>query len=114
MRLLNGGTDDDAAECICNGFAELSRFADRQFYEDFWNSTSQDEFARKWNRCVAPLLPLFVQVLTLSSPVHLFLLRHVYTSTRAEYKLSKHGATFVTFLLSACVHELVMIVVTKK
>ncbi|KAH7105853.1 MBOAT-domain-containing protein [Auriculariales sp. MPI-PUGE-AT-0066] len=84
-------------ECICNGFAELSRFADRQFYEDFWNSTSQDEFARKWNR-----------------PVHLFLLRHVYASTMAEYKLSKHGATLVTFLLSACVHELVMIVVTKK
>ncbi len=23
------------AECICNGFAELSRFADRQFYEDW-------------------------------------------------------------------------------
>ena len=51
-RLLDGGADDIAAECICNGFAELSRFADRQFYEDFWNSTSQDEFARKWNRCV--------------------------------------------------------------
>jgi sterol O-acyltransferase len=22
-------------ECICNGFAELSMFADRQFYEDW-------------------------------------------------------------------------------
>ncbi|EJD47986.1 MBOAT-domain-containing protein [Auricularia subglabra TFB-10046 SS5] len=84
-------------ECICNGFAELSRFADRRFYDDWWNSTNQDEFARKWNR-----------------PVHSFLLRHVYASTMAEYKLSKHSATLITFLLSACVHELVMAIVTKK
>ncbi|KAF9266940.1 MBOAT-domain-containing protein [Marasmius fiardii PR-910] len=84
-------------ECICNGFAELSYFADRQFYEDWWNSTSWDEFSRKWNK-----------------PVHSFLLRHVYASTMASYKLSKHSAMFVTFLLSACVHELVMVVVTKK
>ncbi|KAL0576265.1 Sterol O-acyltransferase 2 (Sterol-ester synthase 2) [Marasmius crinis-equi] len=85
------------AECICNGFAELSYFADRQFYEDWWNSTSWDEFSRKWNK-----------------PVHSFLLRHVYASTMASYKLSRHSAMFVTFLLSACVHELVMVVVTKK
>ncbi|ESK96525.1 sterol o-acyltransferase [Moniliophthora roreri MCA 2997] len=84
-------------ECICNGFAELSYFADRQFYEDWWNSTSWDEFSRKWNR-----------------PVHMFLLRHVYQSTMASYKISKNSAMFVTFLLSACMHELVMAIVTKK
>lgn len=100
-------------ECICNGFAELSRFSDRKFYEDWvsslfcifdiilfllqWNSTSWDEFARKWNR-----------------PVHTFLLRHVYESTITSYRLSKKSAMFVTFLLSAAVHELVMAVVTKK
>lgn len=84
-------------ECICNGFAELSRFADRQFYEDWWNSTSWDEFSRKWNR-----------------PVHQFLLRHVYTSTMRSYKLSKTSAMVITFLLSAAVHELVMVVVTQK
>jgi len=84
-------------ECICNGFAELSMFADRRFYDDWWNSTSMDEFSRKWNR-----------------PVHTFLLRHVYSSTMSTYKLSKHSATFLTFLLSALVHELVMAIVTKK
>ncbi|KAK7061039.1 Sterol O-acyltransferase 2 (Sterol-ester synthase 2) [Paramarasmius palmivorus] len=84
-------------ECICNGFAELSYFADRQFYEDWWNSTSWDEFSRKWNK-----------------PVHMFLLRHVYQSTMVSYKLSRNSAMFVTFLLSACVHELVMVIVTKK
>lgn len=84
-------------ECICNAFAELSYFADRQFYEDWWNSTSWDEFSRKWNK-----------------PVHTFLLRHVYASTMTSYKLSRQSAMFLTFLLSAAVHELVMAVVTKK
>ncbi|TRM65574.1 MBOAT, membrane-bound O-acyltransferase family-domain-containing protein [Schizophyllum amplum] len=84
-------------ECICNAFAEVSYFADRQFYEDWWNSTSWDEFSRKWNR-----------------PVHSFLLRHVYASTIASYKLSRTQAMFATFFLSACAHELVMIVVTHK
>ncbi|KAF8498606.1 MBOAT, membrane-bound O-acyltransferase family-domain-containing protein [Russula emetica] len=84
-------------ECICNGFAELSYFADRGFYEDWWNSTSWDEFNRKWNK-----------------PVHNFLLRHVYASTITSYKFSRSRAMFVTFLLSAAAHELVMAVVTKK
>ncbi|KAJ6515074.1 MBOAT, membrane-bound O-acyltransferase family-domain-containing protein [Mycena vitilis] len=84
-------------ECICNGFAELSYFADRQFYEDWWNSTSWDEFSRKWNK-----------------PVHTFLLHHVYASTIDSYQVSRTSAMFLTFLLSACVHELVMVVVTKK
>ncbi|KAF8630153.1 hypothetical protein AX15_003103 [Amanita polypyramis BW_CC] len=75
-------------ECICNGFAELSCFADRQFYEDW--------FSRKWNK-----------------PVHTFLLRHVYAPS-LDQELSKTTAMFLTFLLSACVHELVMVVVTHK
>ncbi|KAH9940840.1 MBOAT-domain-containing protein [Epithele typhae] len=84
-------------ECICNAFAELSYFADRQFYDDWWNSTSWDEFSRKWNK-----------------PVHTFLLRHVYASSISSYKLSRQGAMFFTFCFSALAHELVMAVVTKK
>jgi sterol O-acyltransferase len=83
-------------ECICNGFAELSYFADRQFYEDWWNSTSWDEFSRKWNK-----------------PVHTFLLRHVYAPVAFGGK-SRMGAMFFTFLLSAAAHELVMVIVTHK
>lgn len=56
-------------------------------------------------------LPVFTQW---NRPVHAFLLRHVYAETMASYKLSKLSAAFVTFLFSACVHELVMAVVTKK
>ena len=62
-----------------------------------WNSTSWDEFARKWNK-----------------PVHVFLLRHVYTATIMKYRISKTAAMLLTFLLSACAHELVMVVVTRK
>jgi sterol O-acyltransferase len=91
-------------------------FADRGFYEDWvpclffeyvllgtdadhlqWNSTSWDEFSRKWNK-----------------PVHNFLLRHVYASTITSYQLSRSRAMLVTFLISAAAHELVMAVVTKK
>lgn len=44
-------------ECICNGFAELTRFADRGFYEDWWNAVTWDEFARKWNKPVHQVRP---------------------------------------------------------
>ncbi|KAL1311520.1 hypothetical protein AAFC00_001642 [Neodothiora populina] len=78
-------------ECVLNVLAELTRFADRGFYGDWWNSTSWDQYARDWNR-----------------PVHNFLLRHVYHSSISTFHLSKSSATFVTFLLSALVHELLM------
>ncbi|TKY87998.1 hypothetical protein EX895_003094 [Sporisorium graminicola] len=84
-------------ECICNAFAELTRFADREFYLDWWNATSMDVFSRKWNK-----------------PVHSFLLRHVYASTIAAWGLSRNMAMFLTFLLSSLVHELVMAIVSGK
>nr|OQO17664.1 hypothetical protein B0A51_15601 [Rachicladosporium sp. CCFEE 5018] len=84
-------------ECILNVLAEVTRFADRGFYGDWWNSVSWDQYARDWNR-----------------PVHNFLLRHVYHSSISTFHLSRHSATFVTFLLSALVHELVMAVMFKK
>jgi sterol O-acyltransferase len=75
----------------------LCRFADRNFYDDWWNSVTYDEFARKWNK-----------------PVHHFLLRHVYASSMEAYKLTKTNATFLTFFLSSCLHELVLVIVTRK
>ncbi|QIW98876.1 hypothetical protein AMS68_004394 [Peltaster fructicola] len=84
-------------ECILNVLAEVTRFADRGFYGDWWNSVSWDQYAREWNR-----------------PVHQFLLRHVYYSSISTFHLSKYSATFVTFLLSALVHEFCMAVMFKK
>jgi len=43
-------------------FAEITQFADRLFYFDWWNSNGIEEFNRKWNR-----------------PVHMFLHKHVYS-----------------------------------
>jgi len=84
-------------ECILNVLAEVTRFADRGFYGDWWNSVSWDQYARDWNR-----------------PVHNFLLRHVYHSSISTFHLSRNAATFVTFLLSALVHELCMAILFKK
>ncbi|CAG8445550.1 7554_t:CDS:2 [Diversispora eburnea] len=61
------------------------------------DNTTWEEFARKWNK-----------------PVHHFLLRHVYHFSIESYKLSKRDATFMTFFLSSLIHELVMVVVSKK
>ena len=84
-------------ECCLNVLAEVTRFADRGFYGDWWNSVSWDQYARDWNR-----------------PVHNFLLRHVYHSSISALNLSKGTATFVTFLLSALVHELLMFCLFHK
>ena len=84
-------------ECILNVLAELTKFADRGFYGDWWNSVTWDQYARDWNR-----------------PVHNFLLRHVYHSSISTFHLSRNAATFVTFLLSALVHEMVMAIMFKK
>ncbi|KAK4133982.1 hypothetical protein BT67DRAFT_442492 [Trichocladium antarcticum] len=84
-------------ESILNLVAELTYFADRSFYDAWWNCVSWDQFARDWNR-----------------PVHNFLLRHVYHSSISAMKVDKHTATIITFLISACMHELVMWCIFKK
>lgn len=84
-------------ETVLNILAELTCFADRSFYDAWWNSVSWDQYARDWNR-----------------PVHNFLLRHVYHSSISSMRVNKHTATLITFFLSACVHELVMWCIFKK
>lgn len=83
-------------ELILNGIAEVLCFADRRFYDDWWNSTTWDEYARKWNK-----------------PVHEWLLRHVYLESINTYKTSRLRATFITFLLSAVLHETVFAVIFR-
>jgi sterol O-acyltransferase len=84
-------------ECLLNVLAEVTRFADRGFYGDWWNSVSFDQYARSWNL-----------------PVHHFLLRYVYHSSISFFHLSKMQATFFTFLLSAIIHEVLMFCLFKK
>lgn len=82
-------------EYVLGAFAEITCFADRHFYSDWWNSCDWLEFSREWN-----------------IPVHHFLRRHVYGASRPY--MSRNMSTLVTFLLSALGHELVMGCITKK
>ncbi|KAG7663136.1 ARE2 [[Candida] subhashii] len=81
-------------DSILSAIAELSMFADREFYGPWWNCSDFSEFARLWN-----------------IPVHKFLLRHVYHSSISALTMNKHQATLFTFVLSSLVHELVMYVI---
>lgn len=82
-------------EYVLGAFAEITRFADRHFYSDWWNSTDWMEFSREWN-----------------VPVYSFLRRHVYSASRPH--IGKANATVITFLISAVGHEIVMACITKK
>ncbi|CAK3883893.1 related to sterol O-acyltransferase Diacylglycerol O-acyltransferase [Lecanosticta acicola] len=83
-------------EYTLGAFAEITRFADRQFYVDWWNSLDWMEFSREWN-----------------IPVHNFFRRHVYSASRSA-KMSRTAATALTFLISALAHELIMGCITRK
>ncbi|ORY12537.1 MBOAT, membrane-bound O-acyltransferase family-domain-containing protein [Clohesyomyces aquaticus] len=82
-------------EYVLGAFAEITRFADRQFYADWWNSCDWLEFSREWNK-----------------PVHHFFRRHVYSASKNH--TSRPVATVITFLISALAHELVMGCITRK
>lgn len=74
--------------CWMNAFAELTRFADRHFYSDWWNSTNWAMYYRKWN---------FV--------VHHYIHRHIFLECMLTLKMRKTTAMILTFLISAIIHE---------
>ena len=80
-----------------NIYAELSGFEDRQFYQDFWNSTNFDEFSRKWNKLV-----------------HEFLYRHYYLEYLIKYRLTVFQAMILTFAFSTVFHELCFIAIFRR
>ena len=82
-------------EYVLGAAAEFTRFADRRFYSDWWNSTDWMEFSREWN-----------------VPVYSFLRRHVYGASRPH--VGRPMATVVTFIISAVGHEIVMACISKK
>lgn len=82
-------------EYTLGAFAELTCFADRHFYSDWWNCEDWLEFSREWN-----------------IPVYHFLRRHVYFSSRTYF--SNSIAMLITFLISSLGHELIMGCITKK
>ncbi|KAF6994226.1 hypothetical protein CFC21_010981 [Triticum aestivum] len=75
-----------------NILAEILRFGDREFYKDWWNAKTIDEYWRKWNM-----------------PVHKWIVRHIYFPCMRS-GISKEVAVFVSFFVSAVLHELVVAV----
>lgn len=72
----------------CSNFnAELLKFADRQFYKDWWNAENLQQFWSTWN-----------------IPIHRFALRHVYKPILRKGS-TKVVANACVFLMSALFHE---------
>ncbi|KAF0926581.1 hypothetical protein E2562_026894 [Oryza meyeriana var. granulata] len=71
-----------------NILAEILRFGDREFYKDWWNAKTIDEYWRKWNM-----------------PVHKWVVRHIYFPCMRN-GISKEVAVLISFLVSAILHEL--------
>ena len=68
--------------------AELTRFADRKFYDDWWNSRTFSVFYRKWN-----------------GVVHDFIHAYLYSDMIEYLHLSKFTSLLLSFFISALVHE---------
>jgi sterol O-acyltransferase len=83
-------------EGITNVFAEITKLNHREFYEDWWNSTTYEEFNRKWNK-----------------PVHIFLYRHVYLELILRWRIKKNKAQTITFLFSAMLHEFLLAMIFR-
>ncbi|EFJ04704.1 hypothetical protein SELMODRAFT_138381 [Selaginella moellendorffii] len=71
-----------------NIVAEILCFGDREFYKDWWNAKSVDEYWRLWNM-----------------PVHRWLVRHVYFPC-LRLGLHKQLAILVVFVISGIFHEI--------
>ena len=73
-----------------NALAEIMHFADRKFYDAWWNSGSIGTYWRLWNL-----------------PVHNYFKRHVYIPLRRRGWKNTH-ASILVFTLSAIMHELLL------
>ncbi|CAI7627136.1 unnamed protein product [Penicillium bialowiezense] len=77
-------------QALLNALAEVMQFGDREFYTDWWNSSSLGVYWRSWNR-----------------PVYLFMKRHVF-SPLVGRGWSPLAASGMVFALSAVLHEMLV------
>ncbi|KAF2674032.1 putative diacylglycerol O-acyltransferase [Microthyrium microscopicum] len=73
-----------------NLLAEVMRFADREFYSDWWNVSTVREYWTSWNK-----------------PVYAFMKRHIY-SPLVGRGVSPRMAQLLTFIFSGVLHELLI------
>jgi sterol O-acyltransferase len=81
-----------------NFHAELTRFADRHFYEDWWTCTDYQTFYRKWNYVVYD-----------------WIYAYMYRDVRSLFKNTKYRflAVLPTLFISAVFHEYIIAVAIK-
>ncbi|KAK9358531.1 MBOAT, membrane-bound O-acyltransferase family-domain-containing protein [Lipomyces starkeyi] len=79
-----------------NALAEVMRFGDRAFYDDWWNSKSVGEYWRLWNK-----------------PVTNYFRRHIYVPL-VRRGWNSATASVMVFFVSAVLHELVVGVPTHN
>lgn len=75
-----------------NGWAEMLRFSDRMFYQDWWNATSFDVYYRKWNVVVHDWL-------------YTYIYKDVYETI---FRKCKPLAALTVFTISAIIHEYIL------
>lgn len=83
-------------QSFLNALAEVMRFGDREFYGDWWNSSTVRGYWTSWNK-----------------PVSHFMKRHIYAPMIAR-GFSPLLAQLITFLFSAVLHELLVGVPTHN
>ncbi|KAH9898938.1 MBOAT, membrane-bound O-acyltransferase family-domain-containing protein [Xylariomycetidae sp. FL2044] len=79
-----------------NALAEIMRFGDRSFYDDWWNSAGLGDYWRLWNK-----------------PVYQFMKRHIFSPLVAR-GWNMPTASIMVFLVSAILHELLVGIPTKN
>jgi len=77
-------------QSFLNALAEVMRFADREFYTDWWNSPSVGTYWRTWNK-----------------PVYQFMKRHVFSPLIGRGWSPGH-ASIAVFTFSGILHELMV------
>ncbi|KAL6404038.1 diacylglycerol O-acyltransferase [Ilyonectria robusta] len=83
-------------QSFLNALAEILRFGDRSFYDDWWNSESLGAYWRTWNK-----------------PVYTYFKRHVYMPMIAR-GWSPQAASLAVFFVSAVLHEILVGVPTHN
>ncbi|KAI9902547.1 hypothetical protein N3K66_001899 [Trichothecium roseum] len=83
-------------QSFLNALAEVMRFGDRSFYDDWWNSESLGAYWRTWNK-----------------PVYTYFKRHVYMPMVGR-GWSPRVASFSVFFMSAVLHEILVGVPTHN
>ncbi|KAK0389130.1 hypothetical protein NLU13_2705 [Sarocladium strictum] len=83
-------------QSFLNALAEVLRFGDRSFYDDWWNSESLGAYWRTWNK-----------------PVYTYFKRHVYMPMVGR-GWSPRMASFSVFFMSAVLHEILVGVPTHN